>query len=113
MIEQKGIEVLFDELVPRQDAIVRRQWEGGTASLNPIAWLRAHDVYMDTAWLDGGLLRTAVDRLGADRLLYGTDGSAHPGSMPYFGAQLEQLGLSPDELRQIQHGNAERVFAAR
>ncbi|MEA2638996.1 MAG: aminocarboxymuconate-semialdehyde decarboxylase [Chloroflexota bacterium] len=104
------VDVLFQQLVPNGDAIVRGQWEGDVADSSPLDWLRQHEVYVDVAWLDGGGLRTAVERLGADRLLFGTDGSAHPGSIAYFREQLGQLDLSPDELRAIRHDNAARLF---
>jgi aminocarboxymuconate-semialdehyde decarboxylase len=103
------VDVLYRELVPTDDPIVGLQWEGETGQ-DPIAWLRAHEVYMDVAWMDGGAMRTAIDRLGVDRLLFGTDGSAHAGSIPFFLSQLETLGLSEQELQQIRFDNVARVF---
>jgi aminocarboxymuconate-semialdehyde decarboxylase len=105
------VEVLFKELVPREDPIVRGQWEGETGTEDPLAWMRAHEVYMDTAWLDGGALFTAVQRLGADRLLFGTDGSAHAASIPFFQAQLAELGLTPSDVEKIQFDNTARLFS--
>jgi aminocarboxymuconate-semialdehyde decarboxylase len=105
------VDVLFKELVPREDPIVKGQWEGGVAE-DPLAWMRAHEVYMDTAWLDGGAMRTAVERLGADRLLFGSDGSAHAASIPFFQAQLAELELSPEQVHQIRFENTARLFGA-
>lgn len=104
------VDVLFQELLPNEDPIVRGQWEGEMPSQSPLEWLRAHEVYFDAAWFDGGALRAAVDRFGADRFLFGTDGSAHGHSIAYFQDQLEHLPLSPSELQQIRYDNAARVF---
>jgi predicted TIM-barrel fold metal-dependent hydrolase len=102
--------VLFEQLLPASDPIVARQWAGELSNNDPFAWLRAHDIYMDCAWLDGGALQTAVDLLGADRLLFGTDGSAHAGSIPFFRGQLEALKLPPADAEAIRSSNAVRAF---
>jgi aminocarboxymuconate-semialdehyde decarboxylase len=104
------LEVLFQELIPHDDPIVRGQWEGELPTHSPLEWLRSHEVYFDAAWFDGDALRAAIDRFGADRFLYGSDGSAHGHSISYFQSQLDQLGLSPDDLQQVAYGNAARVF---
>lgn len=104
------IEVLFEELLPGGDPIVEGQWEGEFPTQEPLDWLRTHEVYFDSAWFDGAALRAAIARFGADRFLFGTDGSAHGRSIAYFCTQLDQLGLSPVELQQVQANNAARVF---
>lgn len=104
------IDVLFQELMPGVDPIVRGQWEGEITAQAPVEWLRAHEVYFDSAWFDGGSFRAAVDRFGAERFLFGTDGSAHGRSISYFCSQLEHLGLSPTELQQIRYDNTARIF---
>lgn len=104
------IDVLFKELIPNDDPIVDGQWEGGEPNMAPLDWLRAHEVYFDAAWFDGSALRGAIDRFGADRFLFGTDGSAHGHSIGFFCDQLRDLGLSEDDLALVQSGNAERLF---
>ena len=104
------VEVLFQELVPSGDPIVRGQWEGETPTHSPLEWLRGHEVYFDAAWFDGAALKAAVNRFGADRFLFGTDGSAHGRSITYFCNQLDQLGLDPADLQQIRYDNTARLF---
>jgi aminocarboxymuconate-semialdehyde decarboxylase len=105
------IDMAFRELVRRGDAIARSQWEGEETSTLPFERLKAHQVYMDTAWMDRGAMRNAIEWLGPDRLLYGSDGSPHPNSIGYFQHQLEQMALSGDALAAIKHGNAEQLFS--
>jgi aminocarboxymuconate-semialdehyde decarboxylase len=104
------VEVLFQELLPASDPIVEGQWEGDRPVESPLEWLRSHEVYFDAAWFDGSALLAAVKRFGADRFLFGTDGSAHGNSIDYFSKQLEALPLSLHELQQIRAENAKRVF---
>ena len=104
------VEVLFQELVPNNDPIVSAQWEGEMPTHAPLEWLRSHEVYFDIAWFDGGALRAALVRFGAERFLFGTDGSAHGHSMAYFITQLDRLGLDPADLQQVRHDNAARLF---
>ena len=79
-------------------------------NMAPLDWLRAHDVYFDSAWFDASALRGAIDRFGADRFLFGTDGSAHGHSIGFFCDQLGEVGLSEGDLQLVQSGNAERLF---
>jgi aminocarboxymuconate-semialdehyde decarboxylase len=104
------IDMAFRELISRGDVIARSQWEGEDSTTLPLERLRDHEVYMDTAWMDRGAMRNAIDWLGADRLLYGSDGSPHPGSIAYFQHQLEHMELTDDDRHAIQHANAERLF---
>ena len=104
------IDVLFQELIPNDDPIVEGQWEGGDPNMSPLERLRAHEIYFDTAWLDASALRGAIDRLGADRFLFGTDGSAHGHSIGFFCDQLAEVGLTPEDLRSVQSENAAKLF---
>jgi predicted TIM-barrel fold metal-dependent hydrolase len=60
--------------------------------------------------LDGGMLEAALAAVGAGRLLWGADVTLDTGwaKLRY----LEGLGLPPDDLAAIRHGNAEAVFPA-
>lgn len=107
------IEMAFQELVARDDAIAMSQWEGQRSATPPLGRLRDHHVYMDTAWMDRSAMRSAIEFLGSDRLLYGSDGSPHPNSIDYFQRQLDDLGLPDSDLQGIKHANAQGLFAAR
>jgi aminocarboxymuconate-semialdehyde decarboxylase len=104
------IDMAFRELVARGDAIAASQWQGDRTDALPFDRLKAHQVFMDTAWMDRGAMRNALDWLGPDRLLFGTDGSPHPGSIDYFKHQLETMSLSDPDRHAIEHANAERLF---
>jgi len=104
------IELLFQELLPTADPIVLGQWQGETLAHNPLDWLRAHEVYFDCAWFDGGAMLAAVQRFGADRFLFGTDGSAHGHSIDFYAKRFEELPLPPADLQQIRYDNAARLF---
>ncbi len=104
------IDVLFQNLIPNDDPIVEGQWEGGDPNMSPLEWLRSHEVYFDAAWFDESALRGAIERFGADRFLFGTDGSAHGHSIGFFCDQLTNLGLSQRDLRLVQWGNTNRLF---
>ena len=104
------IDVLFQELLPNDDPIVEGQWEGDKPSHAPLDWLRQHEVYFDIAWFDGSALQGAIERFGADRFLYGTDGSAHGHSIAHFRRELDRLTLSDTDREQIRYGNAARLF---
>jgi len=49
------------ELVRRGDAIAGAQWEGERTDALPLDRLKAHEVYMDTAWMDRGAMRNAIE----------------------------------------------------
>ncbi|MFI5267394.1 MAG: amidohydrolase family protein [Chloroflexota bacterium] len=104
------IDMAFRALISKGDKIARSQWEGAESETLPLDRLRNHHVYMDTAWMDAGAMRSAIQFLGADRMLYGSDGSPHPNSIDYFQHQLEHMELGEDELHAIKHGNAARLF---
>jgi predicted TIM-barrel fold metal-dependent hydrolase len=104
------IDMAFRALISQGDKIARSQWEGEESDTLPLDRLRTHHVYMDTAWMDAGAMRNAIEWLGADRLLYGSDGSPHPNSIDYFQHQLEHMALSEGTLHAIRHDNATRLF---
>jgi aminocarboxymuconate-semialdehyde decarboxylase len=104
------IDVLFQKLIPNDDPIVEGQWLGEHSTRQPLEWLRAHEVYFDIAWFDGSALQAAIERFGADRFLYGTDGSAHGHSIGYFRQEFDRLSLSDSEREQIRYGNTARLF---
>lgn len=104
------IDMAFRELISRGDAIAGSQWEGSRSALLPFERLKTHQVYMDTAWMDRGAMRNALEWLGPDRLLFGTDGSPHPGSIDYFKRQLDGMALSEDDRHAIRHRNAAELF---
>jgi len=52
----------------------------------------------------------AVQRFGADRFLFGTDGSAHGHSIDFYAKRFEELPLPPADLQQIRYDNAARLF---
>jgi predicted TIM-barrel fold metal-dependent hydrolase len=57
-----------------------------------------------------GKIRTAVERIGSDRVLYGSDG---PACSPLLELEKVRLaGLEPAEERLVLGGNAERILAA-
>lgn len=104
------IDMAFRSLISAGDKIARSQWEGTETDTLPLDRLRQHHVYMDTAWMDAGAMRSAIQFLGADRMLYGSDGSPHPNSMEYFQHQLAHMGLAEGDLDAIRHGNADQLF---
>jgi aminocarboxymuconate-semialdehyde decarboxylase len=104
------IEMAFRELISRGDKIALSQWEGEDTATPPLERLRDRQVYMDTAWMDAGAMRSAIQFLGPGRLLYGSDGSPHPNSIDYFQDQLEHMALAEADLAAIRAGNAARLF---
>jgi uncharacterized protein len=60
--------------------------------------------------LDGGMLEAALEAVGAGRLLWGADVTLDTGWAKL--RHLEKLGLPPDDLAAIRHGNAEAIFPA-
>jgi predicted TIM-barrel fold metal-dependent hydrolase len=104
------IDMAFRALITKGDKIARSQWQGEESDTLPLDRLRQHHVYMDTAWMDAGAMRSAIQFLGADRMLYGSDGSPHPNSIEYFQHQLEHMELGDNDRHAIRHANAERLF---
>jgi aminocarboxymuconate-semialdehyde decarboxylase len=55
-------------------------------------------------------LRCAVDTLGADRLVFGSDYPHVPGGIDRFVTILNSIGLSDDELSMIGRTTAARLI---
>jgi aminocarboxymuconate-semialdehyde decarboxylase len=104
------IDVLFKQLIPNDDPIVEGQWIGDGPSHAPLEWLKQHEIYFDVAWFDGSALQAAIERFGADRFLYGTDGSAHGHSISYFRSEFDQLDLAEADRNLVRYANAARLF---
>jgi aminocarboxymuconate-semialdehyde decarboxylase len=59
------------------------------------------ELYYDTCTMHAPALRCAVDTLGAERLLFGSDYPHVPGGIDRFVTVLNSIGLSADELATI------------
>lgn len=64
------------------------------------------ELYYDTCTMHAPALRCAVDTLGAERLLFGSDYPHVPGGIDRFVHVLNSIGLSPAELARIGRGTA-------
>jgi aminocarboxymuconate-semialdehyde decarboxylase len=69
------------------------------------------ELYFDTCTMHPPALRCAVDTLGADRLLFGSDYPHVPGGIDRFVDVLNSIGLSEDELSAIGRTTATRLLA--
>jgi len=71
-------------------------------------------VYFDTSVADAKAIRTAIEKAGAERVLFGTDVSGT--KMPFFNfpkvelAKLRSLNLDDGVMKLILGGNAERLM---
>jgi aminocarboxymuconate-semialdehyde decarboxylase len=68
------------------------------------------ELYFDTCTMHPPALRCAVDTLGADRLVFGSDYPHVPGGIDRFVTILNSVGLSADELSMIGSTTAARLF---
>ena len=68
------------------------------------------ELYFDTCTMHAPALRCAVDTLGADRLVFGSDYPHVPGGIDRFVTILNSIGLSEDELSMIGTGTASRLL---
>ena len=59
------------------------------------------DVYYDTVTMHAPALRCAIDTVGADQLVFGSDYPHVPGGIDRFVTVLNSVGLSDDELGRI------------
>jgi predicted TIM-barrel fold metal-dependent hydrolase len=90
----------------------RIAYEGGRLGADPgletppLEALRR--LYTDTVSAWAPALRSALDFLGPDQVLLGTDAPFWEADRTY--APLEQLGLDPDVLDRINWGNSVRLF---
>lgn len=86
----------------------RRLWESGKISNLPSYYLK-RNIYISTS---GGYrpetMACAIDALGMDKILFGTDYPHFPTEMSVD--QLEQCRLNKEELEAICYKNAERIF---
>jgi predicted TIM-barrel fold metal-dependent hydrolase len=64
------------------------------------------DLYFDTVTMHPPALRCAVDTLGADRLLFGSDYPHVPGGIDRFVTVLNSVGLSDHEMEMIGRSSA-------
>jgi aminocarboxymuconate-semialdehyde decarboxylase len=66
----------------------------------------ARELYYDTTAFDGAALRLALEAVGPNHLLFGTDD-------PYIDADtlhVTRLGLGPEDLRAVLGGNTRRLL---
>jgi aminocarboxymuconate-semialdehyde decarboxylase len=69
-----------------------------------------HDLYFDTCTMHPPALTCAIETLGAERLVFGSDYPHVPGGIDRFVTILESVGLSEQELSMIGTGTAERLL---
>lgn len=67
-------------------------------------------VHFDTMVFDPGLIRNLIDFAGVDHVHLGTDYPFDMGEADPVGLTSSVPGLSPEEIRQVQGGNAARLF---
>ncbi len=65
------------------------------------------NVYLEPSWTAGHVIRDWVRRLGARRIMFGSD---HADNAPVELAKYRSIGLSADELGWVLGGTAEAVF---
>jgi aminocarboxymuconate-semialdehyde decarboxylase len=112
---------VFDEL-PNLHVVVTTLAVGGillAGAFGDGAWIRRdapvekrRHVYVDTMGLSPVLIRAAVDLIGADHVLYGTDWPIYDDG-PVRGRltlALTAAGLDQDQRRQIAGGNTLRLL---
>jgi len=68
------------------------------------------ELFFDTCTMHPPALRCAVDTLGADRLVFGSDYPHVPGGIDRFVTILNSIGLSDDELSMIGRTTAARLI---
>jgi len=66
--------------------------------------------YYDTVNFDVRALRFAIDRVGVDQILAGSDYPHLIGSLEKMQESIRELGLTPDEEARIFGGNARRIL---
>jgi len=76
-------------------------------------WLIGREVWMDTSfslgWMPDGQFRRMLSAHGKEFLMYGSDSPWC--DQPAELARLRALGLAPEALERIEHGNARRMLA--
>lgn len=102
--------IVHNVLLPQGDVIAHGQQEGEEAAAL-LQRLRRSNVSMDTAWVSAHQLTLALELLGPERILFGSDAAPHPLSLPYGLEQIQALEVSPSVREQLLWGNAARLFA--
>ncbi|WP_378144628.1 amidohydrolase family protein [Cnuibacter sp. UC19_7] len=74
----------------------------GVAQRHPNVWLETSGMPMSVKILE------AVQKVGADRVMYGSDGPWHEPRVEQLKVQL--AGLAPEDLDAVMHGTAQRLF---
>lgn len=74
----------------------------GVAERHPNVWLETSGMPMSVKILE------AVQKVGADRVMYGSDGPWHEPRVEQLKVQL--AGLAPEDLDAVMHGTAQRLF---
>lgn len=111
-----GIDWLFTHLggtvpfvLPRYDNYFKQFPENREKISRPPSEI-IRELYFDTCTMHPPALRCAVDTLGADRLLFGSDYPHVPGGIDRFVTILNSIGLSEEELEMIGSGTAARLL---
>jgi aminocarboxymuconate-semialdehyde decarboxylase len=111
-----GIDWLFTHLggtvpfvLPRYDNYYKQFPENREKIARPPSEI-IRELYFDTCTMHPPALRCAVDTLGADRLVFGSDYPHVPGGIDRFVAILNSIGLSEEELEMIGSGTAARLL---
>ena len=98
-----------------ENTLVLAHWGGGLlfyALLKKEMKARLARVYFDTAaspyLYDAAMYRIAVDIIGPEKILFGTDFPLLPPSR-YF-KEMEKAGLRPEEIRLVCGGNADKLL---
>jgi hypothetical protein len=109
--------VRFADAYPNVKLILAHLGNGGAASGDPTLQVRAvqsarsENIFIDTSSARSilpGLLEWAVDEVGVERILYGTDTPLYLAAMQR--ARIDRADLSDDQKRDILHRNAERLL---
>lgn len=70
---------------------------------------RHPNVWLETSGMPMSLkIREAVDKVGPDRVMYGSDGPWHEPKVEQLKVQV--AGLAPDQLEAVMNGTAQRLF---
>jgi len=70
---------------------------------------RHPNVWLETSGMPMSLkIREAVQKVGSDRVMYGSDGPWHEPKVEQLKVQL--AGLEPDDLEAVMNGTAQRLF---
>jgi aminocarboxymuconate-semialdehyde decarboxylase len=68
------------------------------------------DVYYDTVTMHAPALRCAIDTVGTDQLLFGSDYPHVPGGIDRFVTVLNSVGLTDDEMDRVGRRTAARLI---